>query len=1142
MKSYGLTSPPCPPLPLSPSPPLFHLSLLVGGFAAAMVALPSGAQSIIPAPDGTGTAVTTEGNRLNITGGSLSRDGVNLFHSFQQFGLTESQIANFLSNPNIRNIFGRVAGGNASYINGLIQVTGGNSNLFLMNPAGIVFGANVRLNVPAAFTATTATAIGFDAGWFNAVGTNDYAALVGTPSGFYFGTAQPGSIANFGDLAVQPGQNLTLSGGTVVSAGSLNVPGGNLIVASVPGENLLRISQAGHLLSLDVKAGIGGLGEGSNAPNVYAIAPLSLPQLLAGGGFYHASNLTVNSDGTVQLVGSGLQVNSGDVAIATGQNNAGTAVLSAAGSLTLAASQVQATGDLNLLASDTVRVRDGNVPFSAVSGGNLTVRGNRNIDILALNNPTPAFQAGGNLTLASDGIISGDAHYAAGGNFSIITTDGKPGTFFSYYDPIVSSTGNVSFGDYTGVSLKVEAGGSIVGGDINITAPDATLVNSSDPDAQTLANSPALILRSGVVELANPANVPPNINVQGTFFVTPPVGTGNNISVRTVTTAGGPAILDSAGEMVVDTIATSGGDINLRASRDINVLGTLNTAGGDVNISTQGFLRISGTFLDRNEINASISTADVERSGAVRIQHRGGSSVPFIVGNAGVNGTAGAIATGATTIAPTFSVPVSETGIYAQGNITFITDAPPQPEPEPEPETATVLIENLEPRVALQAQSVANPQALLPASEGKASLTIRTVSDRDIEGAIELGDIPQAVLFLDFFYTEQLGEYIQQNIKREVTSFSAVQEKLQAIAQATGTNPAIVYTFARPQQLDIILVTPAGEPVYKNVRAAERETLLRTLKDFRNEITDPRNRNTTSYQAPAQQLYQWIIAPIEADLQAREIDTLVFSMDSGLRGMPLAALYDGDRFLIEKYAIGLIPSLNLTDTNYASLKNAQLLAMGASQFQDQNPLPAVPVELATIISEWKGESFLNEAFTLGNLKSQRSANPFRIIHLATHAEFKPGKPSNSYIQFWNSQLALDRVRELKWNNPPVELLVLSACRTAVGDDEAELGFAGLAVQAGVKSALASLWYVSDAGTLGLMADFYRQLNNAPIKARALQQTQISMLKGKIRIENGRLIGSDPDNVVQLPPEFVSENLTLNHPYYWAAFTIIGSPW
>ncbi len=174
----------------------------VGGqISALLIAVPFLASLGAPAPDGTGTTVTPQGNTFNIQGGSLSRDGPNLFHSFQKFGLSEGQIANFLSLPYIRNILGRVVGGDASYINGLIQVISGNYNLFLMNPAGIGLGPNASLNVPASFTATTATGIGLGLGWFNAVGSNDYNILVGTLSAFNFSLLQFGAIVNEGNLS-----------------------------------------------------------------------------------------------------------------------------------------------------------------------------------------------------------------------------------------------------------------------------------------------------------------------------------------------------------------------------------------------------------------------------------------------------------------------------------------------------------------------------------------------------------------------------------------------------------------------------------------------------------------------------------------------------------------------------------------------------------------------------------------------------------------------------------------------------------------------------------------------------------------------------------------------------------------------------
>lgn len=160
--------------------------LLALGFGA-IVPQHVTAQPIVPAADGTNTIVTPNKNRFDIQGGTLSGDRANLFHSFFQFGLDSGQIANFISPAQVRNILGRVSGGKPSLINGLIQVTGSNANLFLINPAGIIFGANATLNVPAGFTATTATGIGFDNNhWFNAIGANDYRTLVGTPSQFAF--------------------------------------------------------------------------------------------------------------------------------------------------------------------------------------------------------------------------------------------------------------------------------------------------------------------------------------------------------------------------------------------------------------------------------------------------------------------------------------------------------------------------------------------------------------------------------------------------------------------------------------------------------------------------------------------------------------------------------------------------------------------------------------------------------------------------------------------------------------------------------------------------------------------------------------------------------------------------------------------
>jgi CHAT domain-containing protein len=218
--------------------------------------------------------------------------------------------------------------------------------------------------------------------------------------------------------------------------------------------------------------------------------------------------------------------------------------------------------------------------------------------------------------------------------------------------------------------------------------------------------------------------------------------------------------------------------------------------------------------------------------------------------------------------------------------------------------------------------------------------------------------------------------------------------------------------------------------------------------------------------------------------------------------------------------------------------------MGASEFEEQASLPGVPIEVNTITSTLEGDAFINDLFTLNYYKEQRSQAPYRIVHFATHADFQAGFPDESYIQFWDTRLTLNKLNQLgwKWNDPPTDLFVLSACRTAIGDKNAELGFAGLAVQAGVPSALASLWYVSDQGTLALMLKFYEKLQQIPIKAEALRQTQLALLRGEIQIQSGELRGYTSRGNVELPPELSQNDLTFSHPVYWAGFTMIGSPW
>ncbi|NEO56459.1 MAG: CHAT domain-containing protein, partial [Okeania sp. SIO3B5] len=404
---------------------------------------------------------------------------------------------------------------------------------------------------------------------------------------------------------------------------------------------------------------------------------------------------------------------------------------------------------------------------------------------------------------------------------------------------------------------------------------------------------------------------------------------------------------------------------------------------------------------------------------------------------------------------------------------------------------------------------------------------------------------PVARNILEENRNNEYSDYLEEDLSEQLLKEKNVREILKDMANQTGTESAVIYVYVYQEQLKLILYTKKREPIIKILADVKEKQLMEVVLEFRVQITNPTRRYTDSYLPPAQQLYDWLIAPISAELEAANIDTLLFSMDEGLRTLPVAALHDGTQFLIEKYSLSLIPSVSLMDTNYRPLQDTQVLAMGASEFVEQNSLPAVPVELENITQQlWQGDIFLNEDFTRDNLVIQRESNPYPIIHLATHANFRPGKASNSYIQLWGTeQIKLNEMRELGWNEPAVELLVLSACRTAFGDRNAELGFAGLAIAAGVKSALASVWYVNDEGTLGLMTEFYSHLNNVKTKAEALRRAQLAMLRGEVVIVDGKLRGSGTKGVVTLPPALENlENHNLSHPYYWAGFTMVGSPW
>ncbi len=359
---------------------------------------------------------------------------------------------------------------------------------------------------------------------------------------------------------------------------------------------------------------------------------------------------------------------------------------------------------------------------------------------------------------------------------------------------------------------------------------------------------------------------------------------------------------------------------------------------------------------------------------------------------------------------------------------------------------------------------------------------------------------------------------------------------------------AVIYPIVLSDRLEVIL-SVAGKPLQRFTTAVQDTTVNQTLdllydtlynhsidnsavNIFSTIPLNPREltENTRILLPTLQQIYRWLIEPLETELASERIETLVFVLNGRLQNIPMAALYDGKQYLLEKYGVALAPSLQLLNSQPIPRKQLKVLAAGLSeQVEIQGEIfPAldnVPEELNRIEAIFpQSRQLLNQEFTANNIKQQLQAG-FSVVHLATHGVFS-SDPQKTFIVMGDRQtINLNSLSDLlsSSNNNRPELIVLSACDTATGDERAVLGLAGVAVRSG-SSTIASLWSVEDVSTTKLMSQFYRELENpATQKIAALQQAQLSL------IESLRTNPPLPE-LKQLPP----------HPYYWAAYVLVGN--
>ncbi|MBD2299697.1 CHAT domain-containing protein [Nostoc sp. FACHB-190] len=344
--------------------------------------------------------------------------------------------------------------------------------------------------------------------------------------------------------------------------------------------------------------------------------------------------------------------------------------------------------------------------------------------------------------------------------------------------------------------------------------------------------------------------------------------------------------------------------------------------------------------------------------------------------------------------------------------------------------------------------------------------------------------------------------------------------EIDQIIEKSDTKAAVIYPIILENKLAIILKFPQQQELRYYATSISKENVETTLNNLQKYL--PNVTKAFQVKILSQQVYDWLIRPLEADLKSNSIETLVFVLDGNLRSIPMSVLYDKEqqKYLIEKYAIAIAPTLQLFEAKPLRNSSMKVLAAGVSEKrsiagQEFSPLTNVKKELENIQTKIpQSESLLNNKFTRINIENKLRSSDFSVVHLATHSQFS-SNPDQTFILTWDKLLKIEDLVDLlqpsSFNGSnSIELLVLSSCETATGDRQATLGLAGITVKIGAESTLASLWSIDDFSTSEIMNYFYQELKKGTSRAKALQQAQLALLKKE------------------------------NRPYFWSGFVLVGN--
>ncbi len=386
------------------------------------------------------------------------------------------------------------------------------------------------------------------------------------------------------------------------------------------------------------------------------------------------------------------------------------------------------------------------------------------------------------------------------------------------------------------------------------------------------------------------------------------------------------------------------------------------------------------------------------------------------------------------------------------------------------------------------------------------------MADMLIERADQEPDVKkrEALLFqtrdtIESFKAAELQDYFKDDC---VEVNKARIQPIDQVSQST----AIIYPIIFPDRTEVLL--SLEDTIKKITIPISQQELTEQIHLFRTLLE---KRTTHQYLPHAQVLYNLLIRPLEDQFQEFGVTTLVFVPDGALRTIPMAPLHDGNQFLIQKFSLATTPGLTLTDAHSLDREKVSLLSVGLTEgVQGFPPLPNVDKEITSIQKVFGGKILLNKDFLVDNLKRQMKDEKFTVIHIASHGKFEQDT-KDSFLLTYDKKLTMGQLGNLiglfQFRQTPLDLLTLSACETAAGDDRAALGLAGVAVKAGARSALATLWFINDKASSDLVTQFYTYLKEKTAsKAETLRQAQLSFLDHPI----------------------------YRHPSYWAPFLLINN--